>query len=135
MADVTESLLMPPEGIERLNRMFEAYCRGNLELLRTHLETFIGDSEAIPASVFPQRFCGVFIKSENLLLDIKEVLNRDTDKPDTPGNVVVTDEMVETAVRSMAWEGSTIPAEDQPSLMREVLEKVLSNKVQEAILL
>jgi hypothetical protein len=123
---------IPPDGSERLRRTFEAYCIGTLEGLRAQLELYIEDMKLVPAQAFPERFGGVFIDADNLLTDIGKILDRP--KP-TDSDEIVTDEMVEAAVRAMAWEGSSVPEEEQPRLMRDVLTQALLNKGNTTILL
>jgi hypothetical protein len=135
MSDVNNEVELsriPPDGSERLKRTFEAYCIGTLEALRAHLELFIEDVKLVPSQAFPERFGGVFIDADNLLMDITKILDRP--KPSDVNNTV-TDEMIEAAKRAMSWEGSTVPVEDQASLMRDVLTQALLNKGNTTILL
>jgi hypothetical protein len=114
-----------------LRRTVEAYIIGQVEALRVNLEFFIECVKATPSGTFPERFGGVLIDTENLLNDIKTILNRPSDVIEDP----VTDAMVEAAKQAMSWEGSVIPEEEQATLMRDVLTKALQHKNESPILL
>lgn len=125
------------DGHDLLKRTVEAYIIGKVEALRVSLEFFIEDVQAIPPETFPERFSRVLLDTDNLLNDIKAILNR---PPAGTGDVTapeesVTDEMVEAAKHAMAWEGCIIPEEEQSSLMRDVLAKALAAKINPPILL
>ena len=126
-----------PDGQDRLLRSVEACVIGELESLRVSLEFFIESVQTVPAQTFPQRFGGILVDADNLLIDIKTLLNR----PPVGSGIVeapeeaVTDEMVEAAKQAMSWEGSSVPEEEQASLMRDVLAKALASKNNPPILL
>lgn len=125
------------DGHDRLMRTVEACVIGEMEALRVSLEFFIESVKTVPTRTFPERFGGVLVDADNLLIDIKTLLNR----PPVDSGVVeapeesVTDEMVEAAKQAMSWEGCIIPAEEQASLMRDVLAKALATKINPPILL
>ena len=119
------------DGHDILRRTVEAYIIGRVEVLRVNLELFIEDIQETPSGTFPERFGGILIDAENLLIDVKTILNRPTAESDG----AVTDSMVEAAKQAMSWEGSVVPEEDQASLMRDVLTKALQHKNDSAILL
>jgi hypothetical protein len=136
MNENMESPIMA-DGHEMLRRAVEAYIIGRVEALRVSLEFFIEDVKAIPPRTFPERFGGILVDTDNLLIDIKAILNRPPvgSGPVEAPEEAVTDEMVEAAKQAMSWEGSVIPEEEQASLMRDVLAKALASKNNTAILL
>jgi hypothetical protein len=111
-------------GFDLLRSTIEAYTIGRVEHLRVNLEFFLEEISRIPSRTFPEQFGGILTDAENLLIDIKTALNRTTG---TPPHLDITDDMVEAAKRAMPWEGSSIPEEEQSRVMRDVLQKALSN--------
>ena len=118
-----------PSGEEQLRRSLEAYAIGRLEAFRVNLEFFLEDIGQIQPRAIPERFAGILMDAENLLIDVRSVLTRSETTPE------VTDGMVDAAMEAMVWEGSAVPVEEQPGVMRAVLEKAFSTKENKTILL
>jgi hypothetical protein len=129
-----EAPLSLPSGSEQLKRTVEAHVIGRLEHLRVNLEFFIEDMSGVPSKTFPERFGGVLIDAENLLTDIKTVLNRSIVTQGEPPSVI-TDEMIEAAKDAMPWEGSIIPEEEQWQVMKDVLLRALGNNKSDSTIL